>query len=305
MRTGPVRALGLDLGGTDVKLAVLEDDRLAATDTTPTRSEDGGPPAVFARMIALARSAGRVDSVGVAVPGLFDEHGNGLLFPNLHGDWRGAPIRATLEAGLGRPVALLNDGHAFALAEARIGAARGSRDVLCIVCGTGVGGGLVLGGRLHLGVRERGGEVGHQTVVADGEACGCGNRGCVETIAGARKIARAAGRASFAETLEAARAGDERALRALEAAGRALGIAIANLTIFLAPERIVVGGGVAAAGEQLLGPLRDELAHRAGNVAPLEDILVVPAELGSFAGAMGAALHGADQITTHKGGRRQ
>ncbi len=300
-----MRALGLDLGGTDVKLAVLEDDRLAATDTTPTRSEDGGPPAVLGRMVALARSAGPVDSVGVSVPGLFDEHGNGLLFPNLHGDWRGAPIRALLEDGLGRPVALLNDGHAFALAEARIGAARGSRDVVCVVCGTGVGGGLVLGGRLHLGVRGRGGEVGHQTVVADGEPCGCGNRGCVETVAGARNIARAAGRASFAETLEAARAGDERALRALEHAGRALGVAIANLTIFLAPERIVVGGGVAAAGAPLLGPLRDELARRAGNVAPLDDIEVVPAELGSFAGAIGAALHGADQITTHEGGGRQ
>jgi predicted NBD/HSP70 family sugar kinase len=157
------RSVGLDLGATDVKLVVLEGDRVIATDTAPTRSEDG-PDAVLARLVELGLGAGPADAVGVAVPGQVDRDGNALFLPNLHGDWAGVPIVEPLADGLAVPVAVLNDGHAFALAETRIGAARGAQDVVCIVCGTGVGGGLVLGGRLHLGIDDRGGEVGHMTV---------------------------------------------------------------------------------------------------------------------------------------------
>jgi glucokinase len=214
-----MRRLGLDVGGTDIKLALLEDDRIVATDATPTRSEDGGPAAVISRLIDLGRSAGAVDSVGVSVPGLFDGDGRGVLFPNLYGDWARFPIRERASEGFGSPVALLNDGHAFTLAEARVGAARGSQDVLCVVCGTGVGGGLVLGGRLHLGIEDRAGEIGHHTVERDGEPCGCGNHGCLETIAGARAIARAAGRESFVVKLEVAPEGEPAGVAALSRAG--------------------------------------------------------------------------------------
>jgi glucokinase len=288
------RLLGLDLGGTDVKLVVLEYDEVVATDTTPTRSEEG-PAAVLARLVELGSSAGPVDSVGVALPGQVDRDGNALFLPNLHGDWTGTPIAAPLSEGFGLPVTLLNDGHAFALAEARIGAARGARDVVCIVCGTGVGGGLVLDGSLHLGIDERGGEIGHTTVAPDGDVCGCGNRGCVEAIAGSRAIARAAGKERFADVLTGARAGEPVSLAALERAGRALGITVANLAVVLTPERVVVGGGVAEAGELLLSPLRDEVATRAGAVAPVDLVKIVRAELGPFAGAIGAALHSADR----------
>ena len=216
-----------------------------------------------------------------------------MLFPNLYGDWAGRPIRAPLEEAFGRPVALVNDGHAFALAEARVGAAHGSRDVICIVCGTGIGGGLVLDGKLHLGADDRAGEIGHHTVVLDGPRCECGNTGCLELYAGARAIARAAGRSSFDDVVAAAVAGDARAVDALAEAGRLIGTAVANLTIFLAPERIVVGGGVAEACALLLDPLRETVRARAGNVAPLERIEIVAAELGSFAGAIGAALFAA------------
>jgi glucokinase len=288
------RLLGLDLGGTDVKLVVLEHDEVVAHDTTSTRSEEG-PAAVLARLVELGSSAGPVDSVGVALPGQVDRDGNALFLPNLHGDWIGTPIAAPLAEGLGLPVALLNDGHAFALAEARIGAARGASDVVCIVCGTGVGGGLLLDGRLHLGIDERGGEIGHTTVAPDGDVCGCGNRGCVEAIAGSRAIARAAGKERFADVLAGARAGDSASLAALERAGRALGITVANLAVVLTPERVVVGGGVAEAGELLLAPLRDEVATRAGAVTPVDRVKIVPAELGPFAGAIGAALHAADR----------
>jgi glucokinase len=187
-------------------------------------------------------------------------------------------------------VRLINDGHAFALAEARIGAARGAEDVLCIVCGTGIGGGLVIGGRLHLGVEDRAGEVGHHTVVEDGPLCGCGNYGCLETLAGARAIAAAAQRPSFDDVVVSARRGDEREGEAIRRAAAYIGIAIANLTIFIAPERIVVGGGVAEAGELLFAPLRAEVKRRVGRVAPLHAIDIVPATLGADAGAVGAAL---------------
>ena len=289
-----MRALGLDLGGTNVKLALLVDGELAVTDQAPTLSERGGPPAVLERMVELGGRVGAVDSVGAAFPGLFDRDGKALLFPNLHGDWAGQPLRATLAAGLGLPVALINDGHAFALAEARLGAARGAGDVMCVVCGTGVGGGLVLGGRLHLGIDDRAGEIGHHTVAPDGPPCNCGNRGCLELFAGARAIARAAGRESFDDVVAAARTGEPAAVDALARAGALIGIAVANLTIFLTPERVVVGGGVAEAGELLLGPLRDAVRRRAGHVAPLERIEIVPAALGPFAGAIGAALWAAE-----------
>ena len=290
-----MRHLGLDLGGTDIKLVLLSDDEVQATDTAPTRSEAGPPESVIRRLLDLGLGAGSFDTVGVSVPGLVDEQGRAVLFPNLHGEWVGLRVRELLEEGFGQPVALLNDGNAFALAEARIGAARGAEDVICVVCGTGVGGGLVLGGRLRLGVEDRAGEIGHHTVALDGEPCGCGNHGCLETIAGARAIARSAGRESFADALAAARAGDAQALEAFALAGRMLGVAIANLTIFVGPRRVVVGGGVAEAGELLLGPLRAEVERRAGSVAPLDQIPIVAAQLGPFAGAIGAALHGADR----------
>jgi glucokinase len=283
------RRLGLDLGATNIKLVVLEGEQVVERRSELTRSEQG-PAAVLERLAALARATGQVVSIGVALPGLFDRDGRGVLLPNLHGDWVGRPISAPLETALGRPVRLINDGHAFALAEARIGAARGAGDVLCIVCGTGIGGGLVIGGRLHLGVEDRAGEVGHHTVLVDGPQCGCGNRGCLETLAGARAIAESAGRPSFQDVVVAARAGDTRSVEALRRAAAFLGIALANLTIFFAPKRIVVGGGVAAAGALLFDPLRSEVERRAGRVAPLESIEIVPATLGPDAGAVGAAL---------------
>jgi glucokinase len=285
--------LGLDLGATNLKLVLLEDERIIERRSEPTRSEEG-PPAVLERVSELARGAGPVDSVGVALPGLFDREGRGVLLPNLYGDWVGLPIAEPLQKALGRPVRLINDGHAFALAEARVGAARGADDVLCIVCGTGIGGGLVIGGRLHHGVEDRAGEVGHHTVLEDGPPCGCGNRGCLETVAGARAIAEAADKASFEDVVATARNGDEGSRQALRRAGAYIGIALANLTIFFAPRRIVIGGGVAAAGELLLDPVRAEVQRRAGRVAPLEQIEIVPATLGADAGAVGAALAGAE-----------
>lgn len=289
-----MRNLGLDLGGTNIKLALLDGGEVVEEQAVPTLSEHGGPDAVLRRMAELADSVGGVDSVGAAVPGLLDDGGVAVLFPNLHGAWAGVPVRARLEAALGQPVALINDGHAFALAESTLGAGRGAPDVMCVVCGTGIGGGLVLGGRLHLGVADRAGEFGHHTVVLDGPRCECGNSGCLELFAGSRAIARAAGAESFDVVVRRARDGDPAAVGALAGAGRLIGIAVANVLIFVAPCRVVVGGGVTEAGELLVGPLRASIAEHAC-VAPLDDIGIVTAELGPRAGAIGAALWGAQK----------
>jgi glucokinase len=290
---GAVRSLGLDLGGTNIKLAIVADGELVERSEVPTLSADGAE-AVLGRMVELASGAGPVDSVGVALPGLFDGDGVAVLLPNLYGEWTGRAIREPLERGLDRPVRLINDGHAFALAEATLGAGRGGGNVMCIVCGTGIGGGLVLDGRLHLGPEQRAGEFGHHTVAEDGPVCECGNRGCLELYAGSRAVASAAGTASFAEAVARARDGDEQASAALARAGTLVGLALANVLIFVCPDRVVVGGGVVEAGDAFLRPLRESLADRA-RVAPLEHISVEVAALGPHAGAIGAALWGADE----------
>jgi glucokinase len=289
-----LRLLGIDLGGTNIKLAVIEDDRIVKTEQIPTLSEEG-PDAVLQRVTALGLAHAPADAVGVAMPGLVDEEGRAIILASLHGDWAGRPIAEPLTEAFGMPVTLINDGHAFALAESMLGSGRGYENVMCVTCGTGIGGGLVLGGRLHLGPRERAGELGHTSVVEDGLACSCGNSGCLELYAGSRAIAAAAGRNSFDETVFAAVEGDAAATAAIARAGTLIGRAIASVVIFLCPDRVVIGGGVATAGPLLLDPIRAELARRAP-VAPLELIELVPAELGTIAGAAGAALFAARSL---------
>ena len=288
--------LGLDLGGTNIKCAVVERDggepRVLATDSCATAAADG-PEAVLERVAALGRRTveplGEAATVGLALPGHFDaERGTGGLLPNLLGDWDGRPIAGPVGERLGMPVALVNDVRALTLAELRLGAGRGAADLVCIALGTGVGGGVVIGGRVHLGLGHAG-EIGHTTVDPDGPPCGCGNRGCLDRVASADAIAADAGHPTVQAAAAAARAGDPRALAAFARAGERIGRVLAGAIVLLWPERVVVGGGVAEAGEALFEPLRAEIRRRAC-VAPVDRIAVVPAELGSHAGAVGAAL---------------
>ena len=285
--------LGLDLGGTNIKAAVVDSSlRVLATDVVPTGAADG-EAAVLERVAALGRAVvepfGEPVSAGVALPGHFDAaRGTGSLLPNLLGDWAGRPIAGPVASSLGLPVKLVNDVRALTLAELRLGAGRGARDLVCIALGTGVGGGVVIGGRLHLGLGHAG-EIGHTTVDPDGPLCGCGNRGCLDRMASAESIAAAAGCSSVAEAAEAARSGDPAARAAFARAGEYVGRVLAGAVVLLWPERVVVGGGVADAGELLLGPARRAFAEGLTGAAARPHAEIRPAALGNDAGLVGAA----------------
>jgi glucokinase len=291
------RYLGLDLGGTNIKVAVVEErdaglPLVVARETRRTEAHRG-PDGVVGRLAEVGRDAldrhGPVAAVGVGLPGVYDQDGRAVLLPNLPGDWNGVPVQAPLAEALGMPLALVNDARAFSLAEAVLGAARGLGTVVCMVLGTGVGGGIVVDGRLLGGPGA--GEIGHQTVLLDGPPCGCGNRGCVEALTRADVFARRGGRATPEEVYAAARAGDPVACAAVEHVVGWLSVALANAYALLAPDAFVVGGGVAAAGDLLLGPL-EEAVRRRVFLAPPERVRVLPAALGPYAGAAGAALRG-------------
>lgn len=294
--------LGLDLGVTNIKWALLTRDgevwSTVATGQSPTRAGEG-TDAVVARLADVAREAmaahGPVSTLGVGVPGLYDpDAGRTEFLVNMPGGWHGVPVVAPLHAALGLPVALINDARAFGLAELRLGAARGVRSMIGLTLGTGIGGVVAVDGHVRQGFMGRAGELGHQTIDPDGPWCNCGNRGCVEAYCRADQIALACGTATVAEAVTAARAGDVHAIRGLADTGRYLGIGIANAIVVINPDRVVLGGGVAAAGDLLLQPIRDEIARRV-HVTAWTGIKVLVAQLGTFAGAIGAGIHGAER----------
>ncbi len=163
-----------------------------------------------------------------------------------------------------------------------------------LTLGTGVGGVIAIDGRVHQGHDGTAGEIGHQTIDPDGPLCGCGNRGCVEAFARADRIAAACGTATAEEAVARARAGDARAIDGLAQIGRYLGIGIANMIAVISPDRVVIGGGIGAGATDLLfEPIQAELRQRVKTTA-LDRVELVPAELGTWAGAIGAAIHGAE-----------
>lgn len=302
MSGGASRHLGLDLGGTNLKWAVVERDggdwRTLATDQVATEAQEG-PEAVVDRIAdtgadVMAAWPGIV-SAGVGLPGLYDaDAGTARFLPNFPGEWAGRPVAGPVATQLGVPVALINDARAFGLAELRLGAGRGAASMVGLTLGTGVGGVVAVDGRVHLGHDGTGGEAGHQTIDPDGPWCTCGNQGCLEAFTRADRIAAACGTATAEEAVERARAGDARALSGLAEIGRYLGIGIANLIVVISPDRIVIGGGVGAAADLLFGPIWDEVRKRVF-ITSLDRVALVPAELGTWAGAIGAAVHGAEQ----------
>ena len=301
---GPGEAvLAFDVGGTDTKSAVVDrSGRVLGLRRTPTpRSRDDPAGAVVSSLAALARE--QLDQVpdvrpvaaGVSVPGLVDERaGVGIFASNL--GWRDAPIREIAERELGLPVAFGHDARAASDAEYRLGAATAYSDVVVLTIGTGIAGGLVLGGRPYAGGGFAG-ELGHALSDPEGERCACGSIGCLETISSAGAIARrytvASGIAvpGAREVLAAVAAGDVDAVRIWDDALRALAEQLARLVAILAPEAVVIGGGLAQAGPALFEPLRERLdALLSFHRRPA----LVRASLGDDAGLLGTALAARD-----------
>jgi glucokinase len=295
------RHLGLDLGGTNIKWVVVERDagdwRVLDRDQVTTPTADG-PDAVVPRLAAVGaeaidRSPG-VTSVGIGVPGLYDPAaGTTRFLVNFPGAWAGRPVAGPVGAALGLPAFLINDARAFGLAELRLGAGRGASSMIGLTLGTGVGGVIAVEGRVHQGHDGTAGEIGHQTIEPDGPWCGCGNRGCLEAFARADQIAAACGTVTVEEAVSRAQAGDVRATDGLAQVARYLGIGIANMIVVISPDRVVIGGGIAAASDLLMGPIRDELRRRVQTTS-LDAVEIVTAQLGTWAGAIGAAIHGAE-----------
>ncbi|MFD7962210.1 ROK family protein [Streptomyces zaomyceticus] len=304
--TGPVDGLvvALDIGGTKIAGALVDaEGRIRVRAQRPTPAREAGETVmravedVLADLMAspLWDAAG---AVGIGSAGPVDAYRGTVSPVNVPG-WRDYPlVERVRRATDGRPVVLVGDGVAMTAAEHWLGAARGHDNALCLVVSTGVGGGLVLGGRVHPGPTGNAGHIGHIVVDMDGEPCACGGRGCVEGIASGPRLARRArengwrpgpdGDVSAAAVAAAAHAGDPVALASFERAAQALAAGIAATAALVEIDIAVVGGGVAGAGEILFAPLRRSLATYA-TLSFVRNLTVVPALTGTDAGLLGAA----------------
>jgi glucokinase len=295
------RHLGLDLGGTNIKWVVAErhagDWQALDRDHVATPAE-GGPEAVVARLAEVGAQAVErwpgVATVGIGVPGLYyPQTGETRFLVNVPGDWDRVPMAAVVGGALGLPTHLINDARAFGLAELRLGAGRGASSMVGLTLGTGIGGVIAIDGHVVQGHDGTAGEIGHQTIDPDGPLCGCGNHGCLEAFARADRLAEACGTDTAEEAFSRARAGDARARDGIARVARYLAIGIGNMITVITPDRVVIGGGVAAGADLLVDPIRAELSRRV-HVTSLEKVDIVTAELGVWAGAIGAAVHGAE-----------
>lgn len=291
------RYLGLDLGGTNIKYVVVEKSGLkwsVIIQEQISTEADLGPDHVTKLLAGLAKKFGEdVSGVGLAVPGTFDrETGTILIFPNLPGPWRGHQIFSPIAKASKKPTILINDARAFALAESILGAARGLRTVACFVLGTGIGGGIIIDGKVITGSTGAAGEFGHLIVEPNGNLCGCGSHGCLETTSATFAICKNAKSVSPAQAYEKAMAGNAEAIEAFKIAGRGIGVAIINIMVTLSPDVFVIGGGISQAGEMLNKYIREEVDERL-SIYPQSCVKIVPSELGVYAGAIGAALSGA------------
>ncbi|WP_175409643.1 ROK family protein [Streptomyces sp. TRM64462] len=295
----------LDIGGTKIAGALVDrDGRILLRARRPTPAQEDGDTvmgavaAVLAELAASPLWAGAV-AVGIGSAGPVDAAAGTVSPVNVPG-WRGYPLVARVREATGGhlPVALVGDGVAMTAAEHRHGAARGHDNALCMVVSTGVGGGLVLDGRLHPGPTGNAGHIGHMSVDLDGDPCPCGGRGCVERLASGPNIARRAlengwrpgpdGDTSAAAVAVAAHAGDAVARASFDRAARALAAGIAATASLVEVDIAVIGGGVAGAGETLFAPLRRALRDYA-TLSFVHDLTVVPARAGNDAGLLGAA----------------
>ncbi|MED4603411.1 ROK family glucokinase [Paenibacillus validus] len=304
--------LGVDLGGTAIKVGLCDEQgNLLQTDEGPTGTEHG-PDVVLENIAQYARKLvtesaytwDQVAGIGAGIAGFLDiPEGFVKLSPNL--GWRNVPVKKILEEKLGKPVKIDNDANVAALGEAWAGAGRGIANIVCYTLGTGVGGGIIINGRIYQGSNGMAGELGHMIIVPDLEAidCGCGKKGCLETVSSATGIIRMGKEAvergehtSLAlvenimakDVFDAAKTGDETALRIINRAAMYLGKSMATVSVVINPQRFVVGGGVSKAGDILFDAIRKYYRECTQETAQ-EGVDIVPAILGNDAGIVGAA----------------
>ncbi|MDN4172982.1 ROK family protein [Nocardioides sp. SOB77] len=304
--------IGVDVGGTKVLAGEVDADgtvRRTARRATPGRRVDAAlVEQALTEAVAEVADGRRVDGVGLAAAGFVDAAGERVMFAP-HLPWQGEDVRDRLAERWGTVVALDNDANCAALAEGALGAAAGVEDFLLVTMGTGIGGAVVIGGRVHRGTNGMAGEFGHAQVVPDGHACECGGAGCWEQYSSGNALVRLArsgvGReATVLDELcggdpeavvgpmvtEAAERGDRVAAAAFASVGDWLGVGIANLVAAFDPALVVVGGGVSAADDLLLDPARRALTRSLVGAAHRTVPEVVRARFGPEAGIVGGAM---------------
>ena len=308
--------IGVDIGGTNVKIALVDEKGIIAySNSVPTRAEMGYEYTIQNIISTIKDSLkeshndiSNIGGIGFGLPGQIDSV-NGIvrLLPNIPG-WVEVPLAKIVQDEFKVPVKLDNDVRVATLGELNFGAGKGCQNLVCLTVGTGVGSGIVLNGQLVRGASMTAGEIGHVVVErTDGEICGCGSRGCLEAYASGPSIVKmakdyiAGGKSTkFKEiaagneitpfmVYEAAKQGDAVAKQIFNIVGEYLGVALVSVVNLLNPEKIIVGGGVGQAGDLLLNPVREAIQRRCipTSAAAVE---VVPAQLGESAGVVGASL---------------
>lgn len=307
--------VGVDVGGTNVKIALVDKTgSIIYSNTTPTRAEMGYEytisnikQAIKDLMKETKTDKNSIEGIGFGFPGQIDcAEGIVRVLPNIPG-WINVPVAKIMEKEFGIPTKVDNDVRCAALGELAFGAGKGCQNLICITVGTGIGSGLIINGKLVRGADNAAGEIGHiKLQMHDGPICGCGDAGCLEAFASGPSIVALAqeyilgGKSTKYRELanpeitpyivaEAAKQGDKVALKIFERMGEYIGIGLASVVNLLNPEKIVIGGGVADAGEILFTPLIKTLQKRAMPIQA-KSVSVVPAQLGNAAGVIGASL---------------
>lgn len=309
------KRIGIDVGGTNVKIALVDDGKIIYSNNVPTYAQMGYEytvnnikQAIKDLMKETETTAADIKGIGFDFPGQVDyKTGVVKLAPNIPG-WVNVPIAQMIEEAFHIPTRIDNDVRCAALGEMNFGAGKGCQNFVCITVGTGIGSGLVVNGQLVRGAANAAGEIGHiKLQMKDGPICGCGDTGCLEAFASGPSIVAMAqdylksGKSTkFREmagdgeitpyiVAKAAEAGDPVAKRIFTIIGEYVGMGLVSVINLLNPEKVIIGGGVAEAGDLLLEPIRKTVMERAMVVAR-ESVEIVPAELGNSAGVIGASM---------------
>lgn len=311
------KRIGIDVGGTNVKIALVDGEgKIIYSNSVPTYAQMGYEytvnnikQAIRDLMKETNTDAKEIEGIGFDFPGQVDyKTGVVKLAPNIPG-WVNVPIAQMIEEEFNIPTRIDNDVRCAALGELKFGAGKGCENFVCITVGTGIGSGLVINGQLVRGAANAAGEIGHiKLQMNGGPICGCGDTGCLEAFASGpsivamaqeylkggkstkfREMAGADGEITPYIVAKAAEAGDPVAKRIFEIIGTYIGMGLVSVINLLNPEKVIIGGGVAAAGDLLLDPIRKTIKERAMVVAG-NSVEIVPAELGNSAGVIGASM---------------